>query len=128
MQCVAPLVEHAGTRIVVPIDVPLYPKSLMLIWDMGASFSLTPFQSDFIDYVARTLPVWDVTKVNKVMGIGTTLHKFTDTRGFLVYLPCVSYHLPQTDIRLFSPQTYHQMHGGYSKVYNNCIKMLYVLP
>jgi hypothetical protein len=55
---------------------------------------------------------------------GTTLHKFTDTRGFPVYLPCVSYHLPQMDIHLFSPQTYHQMHSGYSKVYSNCIKML----
>jgi hypothetical protein len=53
-----------------------------------------------------------------------TLHKFTDTRGFPVCLPCVSYHLPQTNIHLFSPQTYHQMHGGYSEVYSNCIKRL----
>ncbi len=74
--------------------------------------------------MACTIPVWDVTKVNNVIGIGTTLHKFTDTRGFPVYLPCVSYHLPQMDIRLFSPQTYHQMHGGYSEVYRDCIKML----
>jgi hypothetical protein len=74
--------------------------------------------------VACTILVWDVTKVNNAIGLGTTLHKFTDTRGFPVYLPCVSYHLPQTDICLFSPQTYHQMHGGYTKVYGNCIKML----
>jgi hypothetical protein len=53
-----------------------------------------------------------------------TLHKFTDTKGFLVYLPCVSYHLPQTDVRLFSPQTYHQMNSNYSEVYGDCIKML----
>jgi hypothetical protein len=64
------------------IDVPLDPKSLMLIWDTGASFGLTPFQSDFIDYMACTIPVWDVTKVNNVINIGTKLHKFTDTRGF----------------------------------------------
>ncbi len=106
------------------IDVPLDPKLLMLIWDMGASFSLTPFRSDFIDYVACTIPVQDVTKVNNAIGIGTTLHKFTGTRGFPVYLPCISYHFPQMDIHLFSPQTYHQMHGGYSEVYGNCIKML----
>jgi hypothetical protein len=91
------------------IDVPLDPKSFMLIWDMGTSFGLTPFQSDFIDFVACTIPVRDVTKVNNVIGIGTTLHKFTDTKGFPVYLPCVSYHLPQMDVRLFSPHTYHQM-------------------
>jgi hypothetical protein len=36
----------------------------------------------------------------------------------------VLYHLPETDIRLFSPQTYHQMHGGYSEVYGDRIKML----
>ena len=38
-------------------DVPLDPKHLMLIWDTGASFGLTPFRSDFIDYVACTIPV-----------------------------------------------------------------------
>ena len=27
------------------------PKDLILIWDTGASFGLTPFRSDFIDYV-----------------------------------------------------------------------------
>jgi hypothetical protein len=71
-----------------------------------------------------TIPVWDVTKVNNVIGIVLTQHQFTDTRGFPVYPPCVSYHLPQMDIHIFSPQIYHQMHGGYSKVYGNCIKML----
>jgi hypothetical protein len=55
---------------------------------------------------------------------GHDRHKFTDTKGLPVYLPCVSYHLPQMDVRLFSPHTYHQMHGGYSKVYGDCIKML----
>ncbi len=96
----------------------------MLIWNTGASFCLSPFQSDFIDYVACTIPVQDITKVINVIGIGTTLHKFTDTKGFPVYLPCASYHLPQMDVHLFSPHTYHQMYGGYSKVYGNCIKML----
>jgi hypothetical protein len=96
----------------------------MLIWDTGASFGLTPFQSDFIDYVARTIPVRDVTKVNNVISIGMTLHKFTDTKGLPVYLCSVSYHLPQMDVHLFSPHTYHQMHGGYSEVYGDCIKML----
>ena len=30
----------------------------------------------------------------------------------------------ETDVRLFSPQTYHQMHGGYSEVHSDCIRML----
>ncbi len=41
-----------------------------------------------------TLEVRDITKANKVVGIGTTLHKFVDDNGKDVYLPCVSYHLP----------------------------------
>jgi hypothetical protein len=86
-------------------------------------FGLTPFRSDFIDYVECDIPVWDVTKVNKVIGIGTTIHKFTDINGNPVFFPCVSYHLPQTDICLFSPQTYHQIHGGYSDVYSQSIKI-----
>jgi hypothetical protein len=86
------------------------PRTLILIWDTGVLFGLTPFCSDFIDYVECDIPVWDVTKVNKVIGIGTTIHKFTDTNENPVFLPCVSYHLPQTDVCLFSPQTYHQMH------------------
>ncbi len=28
------------------------PKSLILIWDKGASYGFTPFRSDFIDYVS----------------------------------------------------------------------------
>jgi hypothetical protein len=100
------------------------PKSLILIWDTGASYGLTPFRSDFIDYVKCEIPVRDVTKVNTVVGIGTTLHKFTDINGNPVYLPCVLYHLPETDVHLFSPPMYHQMHGGYSEVHSNCVRML----
>ncbi len=103
---------------------PLDPKSLILIWDTGASYGLTPFRSDFIDHVKCEIPVRDVTKVNTVVGIGMTLHEFTDIKGDPVYLPCVSYHLSETDVCLFFPQTYHQMHGGYSEVHSNCTHML----
>ncbi len=94
----------------------LDPKTLILIWDTGASAGLTPFWSDFIDYVKCEIDVRNITKVNKVVGIGTTLHKFMDNNGNHVYLPCVSYHLPTTDVWLFSPQIYHQLHGGHSVV------------
>jgi hypothetical protein len=100
------------------------PRTTMLIWDTDASFGLTPFRSDYIDYVKCEIHVRDVTKVNKVIGIWSTLHKITDVNGLLVYLLCVLYHLPTTDVCLFSQQTYHQMHGGYSEVYGNCIRML----
>ena len=81
------------------------PKSLILIWDTGASFWLNPFRSDFIDYVEANIAVKDVTKINNVIGIGTTLHKLKNDKGKYVFLPWMLYHLPQTDVRLFYPQT-----------------------
>ena len=106
-------------------SVPDYldPKTLILIWDTGGSVGLTLFCSDFIDYVECEIDVHDVTKVNKVIGIGTTLHKFVDATGSNIYLPCVSYHLPTTDVRLFSPQVYHQIYGGDSLVNGDKVVM-----
>ena len=70
------------------------PKSLISVWDTGESVGLTPFRSDFIDYVDADIAVKDVTKINRVIGIGTTLHKFKNYKGKDVFLPCVSHHLP----------------------------------
>ena len=47
-----------------------------LVWDTGASFGLTPFRGDFIDYVKCNIQVNDIARTNIVIGIGTTLHKF----------------------------------------------------
>ena len=69
-------------------------QNLILIWDMGASYGHTPFRSDFIDYVKCQIPVRNVTKVNTVVGIGTTLHKFTDMNGNPVYLPFLGLQTP----------------------------------
>ncbi len=99
------------------------PKTLILIWDTGGSAGPTPFCSDFIDYVECDIDVRDVTKVNKVIGVGITLHKFVDIAGNNVYLPCVSYHLPSTGIRLFSQQVYHQIYGGHSIVNGDKVVM-----
>ncbi len=95
----------------------------MLIWDTGASFCLTSFCQDFIDYVQVEIPVKDVTKVNTVIGVGTAIFKFANDWNEIIYLPCIAYHLPTTDVRLFSPQTYHQMHGGKSTSNGNTVTM-----
>ena len=87
-----------------------------LIYDTGASFGLTPFRSDFIDYVECQIQVRDISKSNTVVGIGTTLHRFTSSTGEPFWLPCLSYHLPSSEVRLFSPQTYHTIYGGKSCV------------
>ena len=33
-----------------------------------------------------------------------------------IFLPCIAYHLPTAAIRLFTPQTYHQMHNFSSTI------------
>ena len=58
-----------------------------------------------------------------VVGIGTTLHK-VECGGKPMYLPCLSYHLPSVEIRLFSPQTYHTLYEGHSTVFGNRVVMM----
>lgn len=83
-----------------------------LVYDTGASYGLTPFRADFIDYKPCDIPIKDITKINRVKGIGTVMYKFVATNGDILFLPGLAYHLESADIRLFSPQTYHQLYGG----------------
>ncbi len=86
---------------------PQNPDDILLVYDPGVSAGLTPFKSDFFDYVKCSIPVHDVLKDNKVIGIRTTIYKFVDTKGQTLYLQQVAYHLPSSDIELFSPQVFH---------------------
>ncbi|KAL7465924.1 hypothetical protein ACHAXS_006229 [Conticribra weissflogii] len=90
-----------------------------VIWDTGASYGLTPFRGDFIDYEECNVSVQDISKTNTVIGIGTVMWRFKATNGDELYIPFLCYHLPTADIRLLSPQTYHQLHGGKSELINN---------
>ena len=49
MHIVAPMVAHM--RIEVLSLLAYRTPNLILIWDTGTSYGLTPFRSDFIDYV-----------------------------------------------------------------------------
>jgi hypothetical protein len=40
-----------------------------------------------------------------------------------IFIPCLSYHLPSAEIRLFSPQTYHNLYGGHSAVFGQRVEM-----
>ena len=91
-----------------------YPRTNVIIFYNGVSFVITLFKSDFVDYVKCNIPVKDVTKVNTVIGIGTTMHKFFGANVIDVLLPCIYYHLTTTYVKLLSPQTYPQLHGAHS--------------
>jgi hypothetical protein len=96
----------------------------MLIWYTGTSFSLTPFGSDFIDYVACTIPIQDITKVNNVIGIGMTLHKFTDTKGFqsIFLVFHITYHRQM--LFILSPNLSPNAWWLFQGLWQDCIKML----
>jgi hypothetical protein len=91
-------------------------ENMRLVWDTGASFGLTPFRDDFIDYQPCSLPVKDISKMNYVIGVGTVMYKFQAENGDVLYVPGIAYHLPSAEIRLLSPQSYHQRYGGKSEV------------
>ena len=94
-----------------------------LVWDIGASFGLTPFEADFIDYVECRIPVNDIERTNIVVGIRTTLHRF-ECEGKLMYLPCLSYHFSSAEIHVFSLQTYHMLYGGHSTMFGDRVVMM----
>ena len=52
------------------------PMKLILIWYTRASYGLTPFISNFIDYVKCDILVKDGTNIHRVIGIITNFYKF----------------------------------------------------
>ncbi len=118
--CNAQVVALWGTFENCPVSGgTLDPRHLILIWDMGVSFDLTPFWGDFIYYVVECdFPVRNVNKVNRY-------HKDWDYNSQIYWhwwktcVPPLHFIPPSTDRR----PSYHQMHGGYLEVYNQSIQM-----
>ena len=61
--------------------------------------------------------------MNRVVGIGTVMYKIIATNGDTLFLAGLAYHLKTADIRLFSPQTYHQIYGGKSELDGDKVTM-----
>ena len=84
--------------------------------DTGASYGLTPFKEDFLTYEECDITVKAVASNNKVVGMGIVLYKMPATNGDTCFVPGIAYHMPECDIRLLSPQSYHQMYSGHSEL------------
>ena len=65
-------------------------KTTPLVWYSGAPFGLTPFCADFIDYMEHDSNVKDSSKFNKIIGFGTTYHKFPAMNGGLLFVPVLT--------------------------------------
>ncbi len=106
---------HMGKRLVVPFFwCPVGSQAHFANMGHGSFFWLVTILKYFID-----------RRVDNFIGVGTTLYNLSDTKETSLY-SFVSYHLPQTDVHLFSLQLNHQMHGCYSEVHIDCIKMLLI--
>ncbi len=84
--------------------------------DTGASYGLTPFKEDFLTYEECDITVKAVANDNKVIGMGIVLYKMPATNGDTCFVPGIAYHMPDCNIRLLSPQSYHQMYNGHSEL------------
>ena len=49
---------------------------------------MMPLKNDLFEYVQAEITVKEVTKVNQLIGIGTTTNKFIDMNGVTYYFTC----------------------------------------
>jgi hypothetical protein len=81
---------------------------LMVIFDTGASLSITHDLGDFFEPpkpLARPMPLGGFTNGTKIEGIGIFAWTFTGKDGMEVQLIVEAYYVPTSKQRLLSPQT-----------------------
>ena len=77
-----------------------------VIWDSGASVSITSNRGDFIEYNPKP----GINRLNgigsglQVLGSGTVAWNFVDEKGNLRELKVIAYHFPDAKVRLISTQ------------------------
>ena len=61
--------------------------ALLCLFGIVEPFGLKPLKTNFIDYAKCNIPVKEITKVNNIIGIVTTIHKFVDANGKDLFSP-----------------------------------------
>ncbi|CAJ1961247.1 unnamed protein product [Cylindrotheca closterium] len=86
---------------------------LPIVIDTGASFSLTPNLEDFVTkpIACGTKSLNGLSSITPVLGIGEVEWKIRDMHGTIKSIRVSAYYVPDTNIRLLSPQSYFQEHG-----------------
>ncbi len=98
-----------------------YPKwHLLLDYNFGAFAGLTLSKFDGFDYVECIIPA---TGISKVIVTGTSIQMFVDTKGQFVYLTQVTYHLPSSELHIFSPQVFYQRCGEYNMIFEEWVEV-----
>lgn len=86
---------------------------LPIVIDTGASFSLTPNLEDFVTkpIACGTKSLNGLSSKTPVLGVGQVKWKVRDLNGTTKTILVSAYYVPDTQIRLLSPQSYFQEHG-----------------
>ena len=81
-----------------------------IVFDTGASLSLTPFASDFVEPIrpCTTQEIQGIGNSLKVKGIGWVEWNIRDMNNNVCVIRTQAYHVPDCHIRLFSPQVHFQ--------------------
>ncbi len=80
----------------------------LFVYDLGSLTGLPLCSSLTSLKISNAAFLSLISKINEVIGFGTTIHVFVDTKGQFVYLHQVDYHLPWSEICPFCPQVFHQ--------------------
>ena len=98
------------------IPVGLYigdSKEIPIVFDTGCSVAVTPYKEDFIGPITPVVKTMTGlgSKVD-VVGEGKITWVFRDDYGVKQTVLVKGYYIPDSPIRLFSPQSYFQQEGG----------------
>ncbi len=72
-------IEYASKVTLLPLYHWLHimcPKWHFLVYDLGEPEGLPSFKSESIDFVECSIHLWDISSVNKFIGLGTAIQKF----------------------------------------------------
>jgi hypothetical protein len=90
------------------IDAPFCLSSKIVtsnvIINTGASVCILPHQSDFVTYASSKMKIKDLSSSNRVAGEGLIRWSLHYANGNVVTIELMGYHIPNTDVRLLSPQ------------------------
>ena len=93
--------------------------SMPIVIDTGASRSISPHKSDFIEFRNHSMDIGTINASSKVEGTGIIRWKVTDQNNVTSTIETAAYYIPSASIRLYSPQ-YHfrECCGGSLKMDN----------
>jgi Reverse transcriptase (RNA-dependent DNA polymerase) len=118
--------QHFGDlKMIYHVNVPS-EENLPIVFDTGASASVTPLRSDFVhDLTPSTISALHGLKGQvDVVGSGLVQWTIVDLFGTVRTIQTMAHFVPEAKIRLFSPQVYFQENnGGYCELTKDKIKL-----